>query len=102
MALQEMAYPIRFAGGLEDEVRPQGGPDGASADARERRVHARGVAVKRYGYTSLGLSVLGSATPYAPPRGLAARGDDLFVLFTEAAAYSYVEGAGRGRRSPTG
>ena len=93
MALQEMAYPIKFAGGLETKSDPKAVPT-ARLLTLENAVFTKAVSLsKRYGYTSLGLSVLGSATPYALPRGLAARGDEL-VLFTEAAAYSYVEGAG--------
>ena len=90
---QEMAYPVKFAGGVSTKEDPKAVPT-ARLLTLENAVFTRAVSLsKRYGYTSLGLSVLGSATPYALPRGLAARGDEL-VLFTEAAAYSYVEGAG--------
>lgn len=92
MALQEMAFPVRFAGGIETKMDSKAVPT-ARLLKLENAVFTKAVSLsKRLGYTSLGLTVLGSAEPYAEPRGLAARGDEL-VLFTESAAYSYVEGA---------
>lgn len=92
MALSEVALPIQFAGGVETKMDRKAVPT-TKLTALENAIFSRAVSlVKRNGYESLGTSVLGSSTPYALPRGLASRGDEL-VLFTESAAYSYVEGA---------
>ena len=92
MALTEVAVKIAFQGGLETKMSPQSVPT-VRLLALENAIFTRAVSLsKRYGYTSLGLAIIGSVVPYALPRGLAARGDEV-VLFTEAAPYSYVEGA---------
>ncbi|MEK9725832.1 MAG: hypothetical protein VW405_20435, partial [Rhodospirillaceae bacterium] len=87
MALQEMAYPVKFAGGVETKSDPKAVP-AARLLTLENAVFTKAVSLsKRYGYDSLGLTVLGSATPYALPRGLAARGDELELLIpTEVVA----------------
>lgn len=93
MALSEATYRVQFAGGLETKLDPIS----VSTERMlvlENAVFTRGVSLsKRYGYESLGLTVLGSSAPYSLPRGLAARGAEV-ITFTEGGAYSHVEDAG--------
>lgn len=92
MALSQSTYRVQFAGGIETKMSADSVPT-VRLLALENAVFTRAVSLsKRFGYESLGLTILGSSAPYALPRGLAARGDEV-ILFTEASAYSHVSGA---------
>jgi hypothetical protein len=92
MPLREAAIALRFSGGLESKMDAKAVPT-TRLLRLENAVFTRGLSLaKRYGYTSLGLSVLGQVAGYEHPRGLGVRGDEL-VLFTDDSSYSYVEGA---------
>lgn len=101
MALRETTYRVVFAGGVESKADSKSVPTTRLLKLRNA-IFAKAVSLtKRAGYTSLGTTVLGSASPYGNTRGLAARGDDL-VLFTEGSSYSYVEGAAAWSQIPDG
>lgn len=92
MPLSEQRLALSFAGGIETKMDPKAVPT-ARLLALENAIFSRAVSlVKRFGYSSLGLSVLGAVEPYDHPRGMGVRGDEL-VLFTDDSSYSYVEGA---------
>lgn len=83
---------LAFSGGLETKTDPKAVPS-VRLLGLENAVFTRAISLsKRYGYRSLGLIILGSVTPYANPRGMGVRGDEL-VLFTDDSSLSYVEGA---------
>lgn len=92
MALSQARIPVQFAGGVETKMDAKAIPP-VRLRALENAVFSKAVSLsKRNGYESLGKAVLGSVTEYTNPRGLGVRGSEL-VLFTDGAAYSYVEGA---------
>jgi len=93
MSLRESVLALRFAGGIESKMDSKAVPT-TRLLALENAVFTRAISLaKRFGYTSLGLSVLGQVAPYDHPRGMGVRGDEL-VLFTDDSSYSYLEGAG--------
>lgn len=87
MALTEQTIPVRLAGGVDTKSDPKTVPT-TSLLVAENLVFAQGGSLaKRCGYDLLSKDVDGRAEPYAAPRALAARDDEL-ILFAGGRAYS--------------
>lgn len=87
MALQEVAIPIAFSGGIETKADPKLVPT-TKLLALENAVFTRSTSLaKRNGYDALA-KTLDVGGEYVDPRALAARGDEL-VMFTPTDGYSY-------------
>ena len=94
MALQEVAIPIAFSGGVDTKTDPKTVVS-TKLLALENAVFTRSTTLsKRTGYDALSRNVDDSEhSPYTTPHGLAARGNDL-VLFADDHLYSYRESSG--------
>lgn len=89
MALQELTFPLRFAGGIDTKTDPKS-VDPARLIVLENCVFdVSTVLVKRNGYDALPRTVDGSLV-YQSPKALAVRGEEL-VLFADDQAYSFRE-----------
>jgi hypothetical protein len=87
MALQEVALPVAFSGGVETRQDPKQVPTAKLIDL-QNGVFTRATSIaKRNGYQSLGTAIEGSGVVYRDPAALAARGDEL-ILFAGDRSYS--------------
>ena len=92
MALQEVAFPIAFTGGVDTRDDPRTMP-ATKLLALENAVFTRRSAIsKRNGYEGLA-KTLDSGGTYSVPRALAARGDEL-CLFADRSMFSYRTSSG--------
>jgi hypothetical protein len=88
MALQEVALPLPFAGGLETQQDPKQVPAAKLLDL-QNGVFTRATSIsKRNGYRGLGRRIEALATDYVTPRALGHRDDEL-LLFADERCLSY-------------